>query len=59
MPEPFTDTLDYIWISDHWDVKSVMDLPNRESLVDVKSFPTVSEPSDHLMIGATLQLGII
>ena len=59
MPEPFTDTLDYIWISDHWDVESVMDLPNRESLMNIKSYPTESEPSDHVMIGANLQRRVI
>lgn len=56
MPEPFTETLDYIWISDHWDVESVMKLPGREMLENIKSFPVESEPSDHIMIGATLSL---
>ena len=59
MSEPFTDTLDYIWISDHWDVESVMDLPKRESLMNIKSYPTESEPSDHVMIGANLQRRVI
>ena len=54
MSEPFTNTLDYIWISDHWDVESVLELPQRETLKDIKSYPTESEPSDHIMIGATL-----
>eukprot|EP01062_Namystynia_karyoxenos_P020185 TRINITY_DN17647_c0_g1_i3.p1 TRINITY_DN17647_c0_g1~~TRINITY_DN17647_c0_g1_i3.p1 ORF type:complete len:399 (+),score=84.28 TRINITY_DN17647_c0_g1_i3:78-1199(+) len=48
---PFTATLDYVWLSSEWAVEHVLDLPAQP---DVDSYPTKDEPSDHLMVGATL-----
>ena len=48
----FIDTLDYIFISPAVEVKEVMHLPHRN---DVKGpFPSKAEPSDHIMLAATL-----
>jgi mRNA deadenylase 3'-5' endonuclease subunit Ccr4 len=48
----FIDTLDYIFISPAVEVKEVMPLPHRN---DVKGpFPSKAEPSDHIMLAATL-----
>eukprot|EP00658_Telonema_sp_P-2_P021684 TRINITY_DN18648_c0_g1_i1.p1 TRINITY_DN18648_c0_g1~~TRINITY_DN18648_c0_g1_i1.p1 ORF type:complete len:357 (-),score=65.68 TRINITY_DN18648_c0_g1_i1:226-1296(-) len=52
---PFCETLDYIWVSPEWKVLSVDQLPTRASL-QVESFPSSTEPSDHLLIAAHLQL---
>jgi hypothetical protein len=50
----FIDTLDYIFLSKNWLVNSVMKLP---SMGEVSSpMPTEHEPSDHLMISATVDL---
>jgi 2',5'-phosphodiesterase len=52
--KPFIDTLDYIWISNEWKVTSVIPLPH---LAEIQSpLPNEQEPSDHLMIGADLEL---
>jgi mRNA deadenylase 3'-5' endonuclease subunit Ccr4 len=54
--EPFIDTLDYIFLSDDdkWAVSDVLSIPNRED--SQGPFPNldVQEPSDHVMIAATL-----
>jgi len=48
----FIDTLDYIFVSPAVEVKEVMPLPHRN---DVKGpFPSKAEPSDHIMLAATL-----
>ena len=72
----FTETLDYIFVSDHWHVSNVKQLPIREKQngsidkgyvndvslnklqVDIegKAYPDAEQPSDHLMIAATLSL---
>ena len=52
--EPFIDTLDFIFLSEQWKVASVMELPHRD---DSKGpFPNLdaNEPSDHVMIAATV-----
>ena len=54
--EPFCETLDYIWLSPDWNVETVVSLPERSSLEGVESFPSESEPSDHILVGAKLQL---
>jgi hypothetical protein len=55
--EPFMDTLDYIFHSAEWDVLSADRLPTKqETILRGKSLPMANEPSDHLLIGATLQL---
>jgi len=50
----FKDTLDFIFLSDHkrWQVQSVRDL----STITNGPFPNKSEPSDHLLLAATLSL---
>jgi hypothetical protein len=50
--QPFIETLDYIFISDEWDVTTVINLPSKDSLDG--PYPDAYEPSDHLMIGAEL-----
>lgn len=50
----FRATLDYIWISDRWTVDSVKTLPQKRQLKGTYSFPSKEEPSDHLLIGASL-----
>jgi len=50
----FQSTLDYIWMSDRWFVKEVLPIPRVSK--DVQSWPCETEPSDHCMIGATLEL---
>eukprot|EP00750_Incisomonas_marina_P020255 INCI3873.1.p1 GENE.INCI3873.1~~INCI3873.1.p1 ORF type:complete len:396 (+),score=69.92 INCI3873.1:129-1316(+) len=49
---PFTGTLDYIFISSHFDVSSVIETPplTDETVI----CPNHDEPSDHILIGATL-----
>ena len=54
--EPFIDTLDYIFVSEDWNVAGVKDLPHREDAGG--PFPNLDrgEPSDHLLIAADLEL---
>jgi endonuclease/exonuclease/phosphatase family metal-dependent hydrolase len=53
--EPFIDTLDYIFVTDDIDVVEVLELPHRD---DVKGpFPAETEPSDHIMLAATIRFG--
>lgn len=55
--EEFCETLDYIWLSDEWKVEGVTPLILRKEVPDgVESFPSESEPSDHMLIGAQLAL---
>ena len=52
--EPFIDTLDYIFVSPTVQVKEVVTLPHRN---DVKGpFPSKTEPSDHILLAATLTI---
>eukprot|EP00586_Coscinodiscus_wailesii_P012213 CAMPEP_0172500430 /NCGR_PEP_ID=MMETSP1066-20121228/138109_1 /TAXON_ID=671091 /ORGANISM="Coscinodiscus wailesii, Strain CCMP2513" /LENGTH=289 /DNA_ID=CAMNT_0013274651 /DNA_START=477 /DNA_END=1346 /DNA_ORIENTATION=- len=52
--DPFIGTLDYIFISDEWDVLEVDKIPHRN---DVKGpLPNADEPSDHVLIAANLQI---
>jgi len=48
--DPFIGTLDFIFVSDHWQVKEI--LPLRSSFEG--PLPTATEPSDHIALGATL-----
>lgn len=50
----FIETLDYIFCTSSIDVVDVIRLPNRDAVQG--PFPDASEPSDHVMIGATLRL---
>lgn len=54
--DPFIDTLDYIFLSEEWKVKSVKELPHRDG--SGGPFPNLDkgEPSDHILIAANLQL---
>jgi mRNA deadenylase 3'-5' endonuclease subunit Ccr4 len=47
----FKETLDYIWLSKHWRVDDVL-----RHQPTVGPLPTESDPSDHLLIAATLAL---
>lgn len=51
----FIETLDYIFLSKHWDVKKVKELPHRNDVSD-GPYPNAEQPSDHLMIAADLVL---
>lgn len=50
----FIETLDYIFCSDSVDVVDVIRLPHRDAVRG--PYPVPSEPSDHVMVGATLRL---
>jgi hypothetical protein len=52
--EAFKDTLDYVFVSDEWKVESVLKVPNSSEITG--PFPIATEPSDHLLIGASLSL---
>ena len=54
--EPFIDTLDYLFISDEWNVSKVKSLPHRDDCGG--PFPNLdhNEPSDHILIAANLEL---
>ena len=51
----FQDTLDYIFISKEWKVLDVLQIPDQPP-ADIPSFPSSDEPSDHILIAATLTL---
>jgi mRNA deadenylase 3'-5' endonuclease subunit Ccr4 len=53
--DPFVDTLDYIFISDHWKVESVKKLPQRDQAGGPFPNLDVFEPSDHILIAADLK----
>lgn len=52
--EPFIDTLDFIFLSEQWQVSDVMELVHRDC--SGGPFPNLDkdEPSDHVMIAASL-----
>ncbi len=50
----FIDTLDYIFVSEHWRVDEVLPLPHRSEISG--PLPIDSEPSDHLLISAHISL---
>jgi mRNA deadenylase 3'-5' endonuclease subunit Ccr4 len=52
--ESFIGTLDYIFLSDEWKVKAVKETPKKEGLEGV--YPDEQEPSDHVVIAASLEL---
>jgi len=53
--ETFVETIDYIFLSPHWKTLGVKPLKHRDSVKD-GPYPNACEPSDHVMIAATLQL---
>lgn len=50
----FIETLDYMFLSDEWNVTSVEPLPNRDEVEG--PLPNAEEPSDHILIAAELAL---
>ena len=56
--ESFIGTLDYIFLSDkhHWKVKDVQKLKQHRNDVHDGPFPNAIEPSDHVLIAATLEV---
>ena len=52
--DPFIDTLDFIFLSDHWSVDNVMELPHRDEANGTFPNLDVKEPSDHVMIAASV-----
>ena len=50
----FVDTLDYI-MTQGFDVCGVRPLPSLDDVEHIDSFPTASEPSDHLLLAAELE----
>lgn len=56
---PFTDVLDYVFVSEDWSVEAVMPTPPATPPYPDHTYPlcpSAEEPSDHIMIGATLAL---
>tara|TARA_R100001163_G_C5068292_1_gene208346 strand:- start:2626 stop:3768 length:1143 start_codon:yes stop_codon:yes gene_type:complete len=55
---PFIATLDYIFLMGDWDIKEVRELPGQDNPEEyfTTPLPTVTEPSDHLMLVATLEM---
>ena len=51
----FVETLDYIFHSKEWSVVDVEKLPHRDS-IEVWPLPNNNEPSDHILISASLTL---
>ena len=52
--DTFIDTLDYVFLSNEWRVESIEPLPDKGSAVG--PYPTEEEPSDHLLLAASLKL---
>merc|ERR1712194_1965 len=51
----FMGCLDYIFLSkSHWEVDDVLPIPNEEEATERGVMPNRFEPSDHLMLSATL-----
>ena len=50
--QPFIETLDYLVSAGPCKPVQVTALPTRQELMPCESFPTPTEPSDHLLIGA-------
>lgn len=51
---PFIETLDYVLVTPGVDVVDVLPTPKREAVGG--PLPTAAEPSDHILIGATVRL---
>lgn len=52
--EPFTDTLDYIFLSPGLRALGFGDLPDKDFFDRTPSLPCADEPSDHLLVSATV-----
>lgn len=56
--QPFQETLDYIFLSEHWNAVTDVKATYRKGdpvLANCPSFPNADEPSDHILIAATVQ----
>lgn len=54
MEEPFKETLDYVFLSDEWQVTDVKPVPRSEDIDG--PLPNEFEPSDHVLIASDVQL---
>jgi len=52
--DPFIDTLDYVFLSPHWKINAVKELPHRDEAKG--PFPNEDEPSDHILIAADIEI---
>jgi mRNA deadenylase 3'-5' endonuclease subunit Ccr4 len=52
--EPFCDTLDYIFVSEHFGIEDTFKQPSFTSTTE-NLCPSIDEPSDHLLIWAELE----
>ena len=52
----FIDTLDYIFLSKHWAVHQVLQLPTKEAAEMEGPMPTKDQPSDHLLLSAEISI---
>lgn len=57
--EKFNGCLDYIFISDHFEVINILELPydnnNEKSVLSFSTIPNQFFPSDHLALGCTIR----
>lgn len=51
---PFINVLDYIFLSPHWNIRNIQELPSRTSIQG--PLPTKEEPSDHLLLSAEIDI---
>jgi len=51
----FTETLDYLFLSPHGSVEEVVKLSSE--VAPEEPFPNAAEPSDHVLVGANLNMG--
>jgi hypothetical protein len=49
----FIDCTDYIFVSEIWQVEEIINIPSRDTLINIESYPSNDNGSDHLLIGAT------
>eukprot|EP00301_Raphidiophrys_heterophryoidea_P002394 c11114_g1_i1.p1 GENE.c11114_g1_i1~~c11114_g1_i1.p1 ORF type:complete len:369 (+),score=77.45 c11114_g1_i1:35-1108(+) len=54
--KPFVETLDFVFVSEQWQVKDVDPLPMSKDVAKSGVFPSETEPSDHVLVGVTLAL---
>lgn len=52
----FADCIDYIFITEEFEVVDVLELYESRDIIESASFPDHTEPSDHLLLKATLTL---
>ena len=52
----FQETLDYIFLSPGVEVTSVLPLRTRAETEGQGPYPSKEEPSDHVLLGATLKI---